>query len=373
MGEEDDIPESAWPTGPAAEFVRQKQIELAGLIATRVPVFLDMNFWIAAREAHFGQSNDASAIALYRALEHAVETEKVFCPITADLLDELSKQNEAIRPRTIAVFERLSLGVCLVPHHERTAIEVEALMASAYPGAEPVQRPVWTSFAFIYGYEDLRPPIAASEITDDLLCRMAEKAWMMPPSDLAASLPFDAEQVRAEAEDKASRLNAENLRHAQQIDSLKTAMRVELEGVCSLIERIAENEMLRIARAVGASFERSVPSEPAGAGKIIGRMIAKALENPQHRLSFGSLYVPAAVHAAIRWQKKRKISANDIFDFRHAAAALPYCRAFFTDGPLRTLICSGTTALDKEYDCRVVSDMENALRVLANLLAGDST
>ena len=70
------------------------------------------------------------------------------------------------------------------------------------------------------------------------------------------------------------------------------------------------------------------------------RMIAQALQKEEHRRSFGSLYVPAMVHAAVRSEAKRKIKPNDIFDFRHAAAALPHCRAFFTDGPLKKLITS---------------------------------
>jgi hypothetical protein len=70
--------------------------------------------------------------------------------------------------------------------------------------------------------------------------------------------------------------------------------------------------------------------------------------------------VPAVIHAAIR-AANRAVKPNDIYDFRHAAA-LPHCRAFFTDGSLRTLICSGHTALDREYACAVVSKTSRCLR-----------
>ena len=96
-------------------------------------------------------------------------------------------------------------------------------------------------------------------------------------------------------------------------------------------------------------------------------MLAQALEKDEHRRAFGSLYVPAMLHAAVRSERKRKIKPNDIFDFRHAAAALPYCRAFMTDGPLRSLITSGHVRLDRLYGCEVVATPAEAIELIGRL------
>lgn len=74
------------------------------------------------------------------------------------------------------------------------------------------------------------------------------------------------------------------------------------------------------------------------------------------------------LHAAVRSRAGRKLSANDIFDFRHAAAALPHCRAFSTDGPLRSLITSGHVKLDALYDCKVVSTPAEGVAILKELI-----
>lgn len=99
-------------------------------------------------------------------------------------------------------------------------------------------------------------------------------------------------------------------------------------------------------------------------------MVAIALEQEVNQRAFGSLYIGAMLHAAIRSETKRKIKPNDVYDFRHAAAALPHCCAFFTDGPLAKLITSGHMKLDRLYDCTVVATPAEAIAVLGDLVIG---
>jgi hypothetical protein len=47
-----------------------------------------------------------------------------------------------------------------------------------------------------------------------------------------------------------------------------------------------------------------------------------------------TLHILASCSAAIRWDKKRRLTGNDLCDFHHAAAALGYCDVFLTEGPL---------------------------------------
>jgi len=48
-----------------------------------------------------------------------------------------------------------------------------------------------------------------------------------------------------------------------------------------------------------------------------------------------TIHISACLHAAVRWDKKRQLEGNDLFDFHHAAAALAYCDAFFTENLLK--------------------------------------
>ena len=51
----------------------------------------------------------------------------------------------------------------------------------------------------------------------------------------------------------------------------------------------------------------------------------------------------------------RKFKANDMSDFRHAQAALPYFDYFFTEHSLRDLVLRSNMRFDVEYHCVVES------------------
>ena len=59
------------------------------------------------------------------------------------------------------------------------------------------------------------------------------------------------------------------------------------------------------------------------------------------------------MHAALRWNRTQKLNANDIFDFHHAGAALGYCDALLTDGPMHTLLMQRHLAIERDFSCRV--------------------
>lgn len=364
----EEVFEWPWPVGLGADHILARQVELADLLATRVPVFLDTNFWVWARQAAFGENDDPKLTALLGALRMAVESGKVFFPMTNDLIAEFSKQPPNLLERTMMLVDRLSLGVAMVPHQERMAIEIEHFTARAYPGHPPKLRPLWTSYAFALGYEDLRPPGIA--IDDALLVQMAEAAWMAPPSQLARDLNGEMFDARAESQRLADLLNTQAAYHADEIDGRASAVRNEVAGAASMIAGVAAREYRRIAEAAGHFTEaRNIPASRS-VGKRIASMVATALEQEVNQRAFGSLYIGAMLHAAIRSEAKRKIKPNDVFDFRHAAAALPHCHAFFTDGKLAALITSGHMKLDRLYDCKVVATPAEAIAVLGDLSIG---
>lgn len=362
---DDDIFEWPWPTGAGADHILKRQWELVDLLSNRSPIFLDTNFWVWARQAAFSESDDPELISLLGALRLAVESGKFFFPITNDLIAEFSKQSPERLTHTMMLVDRLSLGVAMVPHHERTAIEMENFNARAVPDYSPAPRPLWTCYAFALGYEDMRP--AGVEVDDTLLVALAEKAWMGQPSLLAKMVPPEMFAARSESERMAAFLNEQETLHAHEIDSHATALRIEVAGAASMLAGIAAREYRRMAPAGGKTREAEDVENSWRVGRRITGLVAQALEKDDHRRAFGSLYVPAMLHAAVRSETNRKIKPNDIFDFRHAAAALPYCRAFLTDGPLRSLITSGHVRLDRLYGCEVVATPAEAIELIGRL------
>jgi hypothetical protein len=76
------------------------------------------------------------------------------------------------------------------------------------------------------------------------------------------------------------------------------------------------------------------------------------------------------LHAAFRWNKGRQFESNDFFDFYHAAAAIGYCQAFFTERSLRAVVTEKNVALDSFHGCHVESSVPAAVSYLRNVLSG---
>ncbi|MBB3941272.1 hypothetical protein GGR39_002948 [Novosphingobium fluoreni] len=130
---EEEYFEWPWPTGMGADHIYRRQLDLTDLLSSRIPIFLDTNFWVMARQAAFGETDDPELISLLGALRLAVGSGKAFCPLTSDLIAEFSKQSADRLAATMVIVDSLSLGVAMVPHLERTAIENGGVQCTGFP------------------------------------------------------------------------------------------------------------------------------------------------------------------------------------------------------------------------------------------------
>lgn len=76
------------------------------------------------------------------------------------------------------------------------------------------------------------------------------------------------------------------------------------------------------------------------------------------------VHIQASIHASVRWDKRRQVEPNDIFDFNHAADALPYCDAFFTERSLHSTLSAVHVGLDRLYECKICSHIDDAVAYL---------
>jgi hypothetical protein len=70
-------------------------------------------------------------------------------------------------------------------------------------------------------------------------------------------------------------------------------------------------------------------------------------KKPQVRQQLRTLHIDAALHAAFLWDKTRRFTSNDLYDFEHASAALAYCQVFLTEHALRSTIIGRNISLDE--------------------------
>ena len=103
-------------------------------------------------------------------------------------------------------------------------------------------------------------------------------------------------------------------------------------------------------------------AERADSTRQLYNFFCAAIEKKEVALALRTLHIGALCHAAVRWDKKRKLTANDLYDFHHAEAAVAYCDVFLTENPLRTLLKQRHLQIDQDFSCRIISSRAEAAK-----------
>lgn len=170
----------------------------------------------------------------------------------------------------------------------------------------------------------------------------------------------DARPLSSQFVDLADRLNHGNAAHASKMKSFAQAYREEINGVLELAAPIAADVLHDMAlKALGSDIQPSEDEKEEVGRQCLG-LLRAAVREPVGRRALRTLQVAALLHAALRWNQTQKLNANDIFDFHHAGAALGYCDAMLTDGPMHALLVQRHLAVERDFSCRVMSSVEEA-------------
>ncbi len=94
------------------------------------------------------------------------------------------------------------------------------------------------------------------------------------------------------------------------------------------------------------------------------RFFVKAFKRTEISKLLPTLHIHALCHASVRWDKTRKLKGNDLFDFDHAATAVPYCDVFLTERPLQKLIEQKHLKINQDFDCKIISSISEAVEFL---------
>jgi hypothetical protein len=327
---------------------------LSGKLSNKKAIYLDTNFWIKLRQCH--SSSNKKAVELLDLLRYLVKANKIFCPLSWSLFEELMKQEDASsRSATAIIMDELSAGVSLPDDQNIIKLQLRSLLALV-PGLRVVPGHTWQKVAFLASdwcnqFNTLQ--------TDELKGSFYDYLEGLPLSELIDKID---QSIWAKFNDPnlSHFLNCENAKHVHENTSYVKTYRSEVRGFASLIEPYVREELIRLANLNGVVTNGEV--DYSSFARLPGNALAAGSEKAKSIL--GYMHVSASCYAAVRWDQKRKLSNNDLVDFRHAAAALPYCDGFFTDGPLAALICQKNLQLDELYECTVVSDLSKAIAYL---------
>jgi hypothetical protein len=338
---------------------------LAQSLETRKAIYLDFRFWLV-REVWEGIRVRPEDRKLVHHLTCLVRTGRIFCPITAATFSELMKvRQRERREATIQAIDELSVGVTLMPEEDRVEAEVEDLvLGSVTP--EPSKRPrrVWTRLPYVLGNILVVNTGFPPETEQAIQKAFFDHLWEQPLSAIAAKLDPERYDMQAEMTALAERLNEDNRARRAQMKSFESVLSDELSGAAELAEPALRRMIARVNRAATGRTDA-----PDGATDRTGLSLLRACLLSEYGHRMPTLHVHASLHALFRWEYRDKfLTANDMFDLAHAAAALAYCDAFFTERELASSVAHRRLGLDKHYDCFVTSRTAEAVNYLRSLV-----
>lgn len=344
---------------------RNRQIELATSLKGRKAIYLDIKFWIGIRDAQAISPSHHPYSALLVSLREAVADGRAFCPISDSCFLEVFKQLDVdSRRRTVALIDELSLGVSIISLDIRISTEIAHLLHAALTPEQvyPLDHLVWTKLSYALGY--FSPPVG---MFDEHIGGAIEKAffdhmWTIPLIEIESHIG-DAMSTKDTGDNErlAHTLNQGIAEHAAGLKNFKQVYEHELVGVMDLYASRAVDIVCNMAPpSLGPR-----PAKNTDRYKTIERqclnLLVGAMRLDKGKATLRTLHIEASIHAAVRWSKGQKFKANDFFDIHHAAAAVGYCDAFFTERSLANVLTRSDLGLDKLYDCTVESNPEAAL------------
>jgi hypothetical protein len=349
--------------------LRRKQLDLARDIRAAKKVYLDTKFWLLLRDARLGRNVGSDTVALLGLLYSGVAGGKLICPISADTYIEIFRQTDHVTLRAcVELIDDLSKGVAIILLMERISLEVHHFLRRVTKGSDavyPVEELIWTKIPYVLGF---CTPTSKSFPPDvDLAVQKAflDQLWVTKTADMLNIMGDDTRPLTEAFPDISDQLNRGKVDHHHENKSFKQLFLSELWGVLDLYKPYFEDIMAYI-------YEKDTGQRPSVAEKtnqVCGEKVANLIYNGfrfnKLTKELPSLWLGAGFHAAVRWDLKRKFKANDMPDFRHAVAAIPYCDFFLTEHSLRHLVGDKNLRLGTLFPCQTFSDASLAVEALA--------
>jgi hypothetical protein len=342
--------------------VRRKQLQLAHSIAGRTKIYLDTNFWIWLRKAEAGSGSRQSE-HLLSALRNAVASGAAVCPLSEGAVLELFKQGDPhTRKSTAALMDELSMGITLIEPEMRIGTEISHFIHDKC-GRGPLDDLddlVWCKVAYVLGYLHPTTDWIGPDVMLAIQKGVFDETWEMTLSQIVENLGAKQLPSFLDFDALADKLNAGTDAHAHELRSFSQAYSAEARGIVDLTGHLVPEIIHSIGQKEGAIPADAPFVADQSSINQSKNLLAIVLEKNRARRELRSLHIQASLHASHRWNKGRKFDANDLLDFAHATAALAYCDAFFTDGPLKVMLEQRHVDLVGLYDRTVCASVVDA-------------
>lgn len=343
------------PEVSLGEYTRKKRHQLCEEISNKRKIYLDTKYWIYIRDVELGRSDDKTKKQILDGLRQIVKTNAAVCPISDEIFYELLLQTDPITlNQTVNLIDELSQGVAILSSEERVMYEALYFFNSFYDVNEqmqPQEETVWSRVSYVYGLTHPTNKIWGEE---ELLIQKAffDQMWSLSLADVTKTIGMDNILKWHRNNDISEKLTKGKIEHSHENKSFKQLYLSELSGVLDVYRDIILKGFVHFYKHKTGNKVSQEERQNPETGKVVN-VIYNMFKLGKLGTFFPSFIVEAGLHASVRNDLPRKYKINDLSDFRHAKAALPYFDAFFTERSLKNLVCASNVSFDKKYSCEV--------------------
>ncbi|MDD2734937.1 MAG: hypothetical protein PHF56_13430 [Desulfuromonadaceae bacterium] len=357
------------PEKTVGAYIKKKKLELGVSLLGFKKIYLDTKYWLMIRDAKLDRSKNEKQCQLLEMTEKLAASGEYIFPISEDVFAEILKQTDPVTlMTTVDLIDKFSKGVSLISSDERVCLEIFHFLESQLGSSvHSLQELAWTKVAYILGFVTPENENIPSET--NLLIQKAsfDQLWSITLGEMIDTMCKNGAFSISFTPSGAEKLNIGKFEHENENHTFDQMFQSELGGMVDLYKTEFKELMAYM-------FERNTGSPPdpnelenSQSGQLIANMIYNLFKHKKIVDQLPSFRIYSGLHAAVRWDKKQKFQANDLHDFRHAVAALPYCDFFFTEKRLSHLITQNMLKYDDLYDCVTLWNLDDVVSCVGKL------
>lgn len=353
-------------SNPKLQYRLKKQKQLSKEIAEYKKVYFDINYWIRIRDAHFKRTNDSNIVRLYELIFKLVEDEKVICPVSPVIFDEVLKQiGNPEFLESIKIIEFLSKNVLAVTEEELVFLQYKSIFNSylKQEDREDFKEFVWTKAIDAFGHQIPPTQLIAKDKNEDvgLYKKYLDDSWDQSITDLISKSAIGSKNSNADYKqyEAVSRLNRNNEEHKHEFNSFDSLFETERLGTLDAYKFVswwAFEDTLN-------NFENNYSEEKKV--RVFEKLMKKSVDSKGQVPAL--VEIPAGIHTLIRYENWKYKDFNDIFDYHHSYTAIPFFDYFFTEKKLTNLVNHKRLQFGKKFNCTIEYKLQRTLEILDQL------
>jgi len=346
----------------------QRRRDLGTIVAKTRRLYLDVRFWNDLCDAELGTARSTQAKELLDDLRNTVASGELLCPVEFHVVEELHRQRiPEKRLISLRLVDELSQRTVLLSPPERLFLEVlrlvQGLVVQTPPTVVPLEE-MWTRPMFALGHDfpQLESLDAPSALVEQLRNETEDEWWGFGFVELFAvtgPLPIDPNAKRHTA----ALLNLAKAVPANLFESFDATYWSEVRGALDAYLPELEEIWRYLFARHGADPDTIPPDQLRQSAIQLRRLLYEGAKKMGLRATVPTLHVGTTLYSQLQWDRRREYKGNDLFDFGHAEAALPYFDGFATDRPLISLVRQ--SGLTHDYACELLGSADQIMTWLS--------